>query len=274
MINERSRRKTSDTKTTDQIENVNKSVDESTPTPENITLKTTDQIENVNKSEDESTPTPENITLKPMEMKIPEIYPEDIMGQIQQQLAENPKEFSASVADAPPKKIDSLSREQANKVIKVFAEKSNTTVRQAVIGISSLVQAGGTNASIPPITKVVNGQKFELRILRDCVAFVTEKKGTVRQLAKTMRDVIYEIASQNGWQGPLATALKKEYPEKEFTAHELMAAGEFHEDNMEPYMPKKVRDALVDRAKRLATEKLKKQQQSKPNRKGGKKKKR
>ena len=89
MTNERSRRKTSDT-------------------------KTTDQIENVNKSEDKSTPTPENITLKPMEMKIPEIYPEDIMGQIQQQLAENPKEYSASVADAPPKKIDSLSREQAN----------------------------------------------------------------------------------------------------------------------------------------------------------------
>lgn len=135
---------------------------------------------------------------------------QDTLTNIETLLENNPTEFNASMTDATPKKIDLLSRDHTNKIIRLFAEKSNCTVSLAVIGISALVQGGGTNASMPPITRVLNGKRFELKTLRDCVAFATEKKGTVRQLAKTMRNFIYKIALKNGWLGPLATALQKE----------------------------------------------------------------
>lgn len=194
---------------------------------------------------------------------------EDILENIEEQLAKDPNKFNASMVDATPKKMDLLPKNQTNKIIKLFADKSQTTESLAVVGITALVQGGGTNASMPPITRVVNGQKFELKVLRDCVAFGTEKKGTVRQLAKSMRKVIYKIALQNGWIGPLATALKKEYPEIQWDSLDLILAAEFHEDNMDSYMPPKVREALVDRAQKLRAAKL--QSQSKPKRKGGKK---
>jgi hypothetical protein len=194
---------------------------------------------------------------------------DDILGNIEQQLAVDPTKFNASMVDATPKKLDSLPKVQTNKIIKLFADKSQTTESLAVVGITALVQGGGTNASMPPITRVVNGQKFELKVLRDCVAFVTEKKGTVRQLAKSMKQIIYKIALQNSWIGPLATALKKEYPDIQWDSMDLILAAEFHEDNMDSYMPPKVREALVDRAQKLRTAKL--QSQSKPKRKGGKK---
>lgn len=164
-----------------------------------------------------------------------------------------------------------MKKELSNKIIKIFADKSGCTENLAVIGITALVQAGGTNASMPPITKVINGTKFDLKVLRECVAFVTEKKGTVRQLAKSMRNIIHKIALQNGWLGPLAMMLVKEYPELEFTTLDLITAAEFHEDNMEDYMPPKVRDALVDRAKTLRAAKLQ-PKKTKTKRKGGKKK--
>jgi hypothetical protein len=101
---------------------------------------------------------------------------EDILERIESQLAENPTTFTASMVDAAPKKVDSLTREQTNKIMKLFADKSNTTENLAVVGITAFVQGGGTNASMPPITRVVNSQKYELKTLRDCVSFVTEKR--------------------------------------------------------------------------------------------------
>jgi|SwirhisoilCB3_FD_contig_31_13772641_length_1724_multi_3_in_0_out_0_1 hypothetical protein len=197
---------------------------------------------------------------------------QDTLSNIETLLEQNPVEFNASMSDATPKKMDILPREQINKIIKLFADKSDCTVNLAVIGITALVQGGGSNASMPPITRVINGKKFDLKTLRECVAFATEKKGTVRQMAKTMRNIIYKIALQNGWLGPLAITLKKDYPEAEFTTLDLIFAAEFHEDNMEPYMPPKVREALVDRAQKLRAAKLQ-PQKPKQKKKGGKNKK-
>lgn len=209
---------------------------------------------------------------KTMENKTPENIPqEDIIEKIERELTENVSQFSASSEDTSPKKKDFLKKELSNKIIKVFADKSGCTENLAVIGITALVQAGGTNASMPPITKVVNGKKFDLKVLRDCIAFVTEKKGTVRQLAKSMRNIIYKIALHNGWPGPLANYLRKEYPDSKFTTLDLITAAEFHEDNMETYMPPKVREALVDRAKKLRAAKLQ-PKKTKTKKKGGKKK--
>jgi len=195
---------------------------------------------------------------------------EDILESIEKQINNDPTAFNASMVDATPKKKDTLTKEQTNKILKLFADKSHSTESLAVLGITALVQGGGTNASMPPITKIINGTKFELKTLRDCVSFVTERKGSVRQLAKTMRTLIYKIALQNGWNGPLATALRKEYPDQQWSQFDLILAAEFHEDNMEEYMPPKVREALVDRAQKLRAAKL--QQKPKSNsKKGGKK---
>lgn len=188
----------------------------------------------------------------------------DILGNIEELLAKDPEKLNAS-----PKKKDSLSKVQTNKILKLFADKSQTTESLAVVGITALVQGGGTNASMSPITRIVNGQKFELKVLRDCVAFVTEKKGTVRQLAKSMRQIIYKIALQNSWIGPLANTLKKEYPYTQWESMDFILAAEFHEDNMDSYMPPKVREAWVDREQKLRAAKL--QSQQKQKRKGGKK---
>jgi hypothetical protein len=225
----------------------------------------------INSTEGE-TPQPVENSSVIEENKTPEnIVQDDVLEKIEKELTENPSQFSVSLTDASPNKKDFLNKELSNKIIKVFADKSGCTENLAVIGITALVQAGGTNASMPPITKVINGKKFDLKVLRECVAFVTEKKGTVRQLAKSMRNIIHRIALQNGWPGPLAIMLTKEYPEAEFTTLDLITAAEFHEDNMEEYMPSKVREALVDRAKKLRAAKLQ-PKKTKPKRKGGKKK--
>lgn len=247
--------------------------------PDNLVKITPEQLRAVQEAMGETPQvSPGSTTSTPLDTveqqptQIPEDPTQDTLSNIETLLDKNPTEFNASMTDATPKKRDTLPREQINKIIKLFADKSNTTVNLAVVGITALVQGGGSNASMPPITKVINGTKFDLKTLRECVAFATEKKGTVRQLAKTMRNIIHRIALQNGWLGPLATALQKEYPESQFTTLDLIFAAEFHEDNMEQYMPPKVREALVDRAQKLRAARLQ-PQKPKPNKKGGKKKK-
>lgn len=197
---------------------------------------------------------------------------ENILGNIEQKLNSNPSEFLATAEDATPKKVDTLPLDQVNQIISLFAEKSNSSENWAAVGIVALVQGGGTNASMPPTTKIVNGKKYSLKDLRETVAFVTSKKGTVRQLAKTIRDIIASISMRNKWLGPLATALRKEYPHINFSDEDLVFASEIHEDNMNPNIPPEVRNALVDRAKKLREAKV--QAQTKPKKKGGKKKKR
>lgn len=162
------------------------------------------------------------------------------------------KQFIASsVSDDKPTKQDTLPREQANKIIALFAEKSECSSQEALMGITALVQSGGTNASIPPYTRTINGKKFELKTLRDIVSFVTDKKGTVRQLAKTLRDLIYKIALANSWLGPLSKTLQAEYPEKQFSPADLVGAAEFHEDNSSPYITETLRAALRDRSQKM-----------------------
>lgn len=180
------------------------------------------------------------------------------------------KQFIASsVSDDRPTKQDTLPREQANKIIALFAEKSDCSSQESLMGIAALAQSGGTNASIPPYTRTINGKKFELKTLRDTVSFVTDKKGTVRQLAKTLRDSIYKISLANGWLGPLSKTLQTEYPENKFSPADLVGAAEFHEDNPSSYITEDLRAALRDRSQKMQALRA-----QKPNtKKAGKKKK-
>jgi hypothetical protein len=150
-------------------------------------------------------------------------------------------------ADQSQKKIDSLPPETVDEVVRQYAIKSTTTTGLAVVGIAALCQAGGTNAGNPSLKRTINGIVFDLATLREVVKYVTSNKGTVRQLAKSMRDVIAKISIVNDWPGPLATALVKEYPELEFDSTDLIYAAEYHDDNRHPEFPPNVAKALAFR---------------------------
>lgn len=204
----------------------------------------------------------QSVTLEPKKENLVEIFTEDI-----KKYQEN---YSVEVTDEIKPKQDTLTVEETDAIIKRLSEKYKCDTQTAMLGIAVLCQAGGTNASMPPMTKVVKGIKFELKELRETVKFFTNGKGTVRQLAKTMRRFIYLAALQNTWLGPLSKALVKEYPKTTFSSNDLVAAAEFHEDNMEPYMPTNVREALADRAAKIRA--LRASEQSRGKKKAKKKK--
>jgi hypothetical protein len=78
-----------------------------------------------------------------------------------------------------------------------------------------------------------------------------------------MTNIIYKIAFQKSWGGPLANAFKKQYPKSELNQWDFVVAAEFHDSNMEPSMPPKVREAFVDRAQKLRAARLQPQKNKK-----------
>jgi len=152
--------------------------------------------------------------------------------------------------DQEQKKIDTLSPETVNEIVRQYASKTETTPGLAVIGIAALSQAGGTNAGNPSLKRTINKITFDLQTLREVVKYVTSNKGTVRQLAKSMRDVIAKISMANDWPGPLANALVKEFPDMKFDSNDLVYAAEYHDDNRNPEFPEVVAKALAIRETR------------------------
>lgn len=152
--------------------------------------------------------------------------------------------------DQSQKKIDILPSTTVDEVVRQYAQKSGTTPGLATVGIAALCQAGGTNAGNPSLKRTINKIAFDLQTLREVIKFVTDNKGTVRQLAKSMRDVIAKIAMANDWQGPLANALVKEFPDMEFNSNDLIYAAEYHDDNRNIEFPANVSKALALREAR------------------------
>ena len=152
-------------------------------------------------------------------------------------------------SDQSQKKIDTLPPDQVEEVIRQFAQKSGASSGLATVGIAALCQAGGTNANNPSLKRIINGVVFDLQVLRGVVSYVTEK-GTVRQLAKSMRDAIARISLVNDWPGPLANALVKEFPDKKFDSTDLIYAAEYHDDNRNPEFPPAIAEALAIREAR------------------------
>jgi hypothetical protein len=152
-------------------------------------------------------------------------------------------------SDQSQKKIDTLSPDDVNEVIRQFVQKSGTTPGLATVGIAVLCQAGGTNAGNPSLKRTINGVVFDLQVLRSVVSYVTDK-GTIRQLAKSMRNVIAKISMANYWPGPLANALVKEFPDKKFDSTDLVYAAEFHDDNRNPEFPVAIAEARAIREAR------------------------
>lgn len=192
------------------------------------------------------------------------------LEEFEQVLKESKEEFKVNMIEETPRKKDFLEKDKTNEIIQSFAKKSNAEFSETIIGIAALIQGGGTNASIPPFIRSINGKDYDLKTLREVVSFETSNKGTIRQLAKSMRDVIYEIALRNDWLGPLSKALQTEYPEEKFTTLDLVAASEIHEDNPNPRLPQNVIRCLKDRAQKIKVqrqnEQTKKKQKNKKRR--------
>jgi hypothetical protein len=172
------------------------------------------------------------------------------LDDLEKQLNQNPEKFRASLTDTVLKKTDKLSKQTANKIITTSAQQNNVDFGLSILGITALTKGGGSNASMPPISRMVNGHKFELKTLRDVIKLYTNNKGTVRQFTKTMRDTIYKVSVLNEWPRSLFTALQKDSPDQNFSKRDLVTACEFNEDNFEKYMPAHVQEALVDRAQK------------------------
>ncbi len=115
----------------------------------------------------------------------PNFEPE--MSKIEKMMFSKPQSDLKVQMDQSTKKIDTLPTSAIDEIVRQFAKKSNTNEEAAVIGIAALCQCGGTNSSNPSLKRTINGVVFDLPVLREVVRFVTSNKGTVRQLAKSMR---------------------------------------------------------------------------------------
>lgn len=176
-------------------------------------------------------------------------------------------------SDQSQKKIDILPRETVNEIVRQFAQKSDTTPGVATAGIAALCQAGGTHAGNPSLKRNINGITFDLQTLRGVVEYVTSRKGTVRQLAKSMRDAIAAISMANDWPGPLANAFVKEFPEEQFNSSDLVYAAEYHDDNRNPEFPPVIAKCLAIReARARETRRIQTKTGGSPSKKSKKKK--
>lgn len=162
---------------------------------------------------------------------------------------------------------DTLSKEIAEQIVTSFAQKHNISIPQAYVVISRMVQLGGTAASKPLLKVQLYGKEFDLNDLRTIIKLY-DKKGTVRKLAKTIRNIINKIAKINNWPGALYKDLSRNYfVESTIQSEESYYCSEFNSDNYEPDMPVKIREALLARETRI-----KSIISTKTNKKGSKKK--
>jgi hypothetical protein len=139
-----------------------------------------------------------------------------------------------------------LSQEEAQKIINNYASKTGVSFPLAALAAATLIQLGGTNASNNNIKCKLAEKEFHIKELREAIAF-TNKKVTVRQLARTLSDTIIKVAKRSNIPGVLAKTLQNENPGVIFTDEELIYASEWNLENTS--CPERVRKFLADRAK-------------------------
>lgn len=146
---------------------------------------------------------------------------------------------------------DTLSKEITEQVITSLAQKYNISVPETYVVITRMVQLGGTSASKPLLKVQLYGKEFDLNDLRTIIKLY-DKKGTVRKLAKTIRNIINRIATLNNWPGALYKDLARNYyVEGTIQSQDSYYCSEFNSDNYEPDMPVKIREALLARESRI-----------------------
>lgn len=147
-----------------------------------------------------------------------------------------------------PQVIDTLSPDNCIDIINNFALKSKCTQEEAIIGITYLIQHGGTNLSKKSLKIHFGETIFTIDTLREVVKEV-EKTATVRKFAKGIRDLIICVAKINRWPGPLRNNIKINNPNQEIREEDAIWCLEVHSDN--PKCPTLIRECLIRREEQL-----------------------
>ena len=123
---------------------------------------------------------------------------------------------------------ESFTKEEASEVIKRYCEKYDITPIQAIHSISYFCQNGGYVKSVPDKSVTINSKtKLEtLNSLREVVSSV-RKKGTVRQLARTLVKQIHQMSTKMSYKGHLYNTLSLK---KEISAQDSIYCCEYYLD--------------------------------------------
>ena len=140
---------------------------------------------------------------------------------------------------------DTIPLETAKVIIQAYAVLNKTSVKDALVGLTYLVQEGGTNSSKKNLIRTVNGVAFDVNQLRTVIRN-NSTTGTVRQLAKTLRNEIAKIASINNWPGTLYKEINRISPEL-ISSADCVYCCEIFSDCYDSYMPAKIRELLQQR---------------------------
>jgi hypothetical protein len=135
-------------------------------------------------------------------------------------------------------------------VLRSIIEKKKCTETVAVCLIAGLAQKGGTNKS------ATNSATFSLNVgdkqpvsltAQELINIIKshEKSGTIRQLARSLADEIYEVAIALRIEGDLASQMKYDHPELPF--EDAAWCSNFQTTN--PNCPTNVRNWLVNNYK-------------------------
>jgi len=106
--------------------------------------------------------------------------------------------YKATISQKETSPEDMIPRDVANTIVSAYAVLNKTDFKTAMVGITFLIQEGGTNSSKTNLTRTVNNIPFNINDLRTVIRN-NHKGGTVRQLAKTLRKAIANIATINSF---------------------------------------------------------------------------
>jgi hypothetical protein len=168
------------------------------------------------------------------------------LSKMQNIIKENPMAYVVTVEAVAVD--DMLPQDLCTQIINKYAIKNKVSPESATVGISCLIQMGGTNLSKKTLTRTIGDVTYDINDLRAIIKEV-DKTGTVRKFAKGIRDIVVDIASLNKWAGPLRNDLRTKNPNLDITEDMGPWCLEVHSDN--PSCPQGIKEALIRREEQL-----------------------
>lgn len=136
-----------------------------------------------------------------------------------------------------------IEKNKAKEILNRYKTEYNLDNSQAIHSLTYWAQHGGCIKSVPSSKKDLNSKgKEELNVLRRIIKEV-EKKGTVRQLAKTYLKYIAHCAIYFKYSGPLSKQFK--IKDESLTSEELVFANEIFLGYSD--CPDKIKKLLLER---------------------------
>ena len=140
----------------------------------------------------------------------------------------------------PNEKLTVISDEQANRIFSIIAHEIGGKDQDTIILLTIIAQRGGANAKAKVIhayDKIETSSEFILK----CVKQICPE-GTVRQLFKSIRNVIADYAKILQLEGDLGRQIRKDIPD--ITMEESVWASTFQTGN--PDVPTRIKTWLAN----------------------------